>query len=121
MGSEITRYRIKKIIRTVWIFGLACLLEFVTKARQKAIREGWCDFLGQNGAHGRKADIQFSPGVTRGPPDRMGRDFRLKNGWDRLSLVTKSRFDPGKLRGIECGHVDNRDVDIASIVYQLCS
>src|SRR5689334_18925951 len=117
--AAIAGYGIVQIVAAVGWNRLIGLLTTVSSAREQAIEQAWNDARAQYGLHRRESDPELATAMLRGPVDRFGSDFGLKNFSERFGLALHARAAPVELRGVERREMHHRQMHSASIVNQL--
>lgn len=115
-----TGYIVPKIVRGIGTLGLFGLLALVSGLAQIIIEHTGNDLLSLDCLDSGAADKVFASWVRRerGMQNYCRGDLRLKNGWHGLRFVWHPIFDPRKLRRIHRGHLNNRELHIASVMNQ---
>ena len=85
------------------------------------VEQAWCDLVTDDSLDGGPAGVNLSSRVMRRPVDRAGAHFGLENRRHRLSFVLQTALDPTKLRSIQSGHLDHRDMHVAFVVDQFAA
>src|SRR5580700_5507807 len=109
-----------QVVRPTGLDLLPGLLGAVSGAGKVAVEQGRDDPIGRDGGRRAAADPVLLPArVIGGENDAARGDLWLIDRGYRLRVVRQFGPHPGKLRRVDSGHLDDRDVNPGVLVQQL--
>src|SRR5581483_11520916 len=117
MSPVISCHWFVKIVRPVRIFSTVILLRIVAHACQIAIRKRGGELIPKDRLHGRPSGVILPPlRMVSCVVDRLGRNFRLEDGWNGLRFSREPALHPAELRSVQGRHLHHGCVYVAMVV-----